>query len=529
MSIKLLISDSFSQEGIDILKQADGFEVLYKTGMNEDELCEAIKGIDALIIRSATTVTKKIIEASDKLKVVARAGVGTDNVDKEAATDSGVIVMNAPGGNSISTAELALALLFSLARKIPQANASMKESKWEKKKFNGMQITGKKIGIIGLGRIGVELAKRCYSCGMDVLGYDPYLSEEQITAIGATPSELEEIFKTADFISAHVPLTDKTKGLIGKKEIAMMKPTTMLINCARGGIMVEEDIAEAVKEGKLAGAAFDVFNEEPPRQSPFIGAENIIMTPHLGASTEEAQVRVAIETSQEIIDFFSKGIIKNSVNVPPLDQKLRQEMSPYLRLCEKLGNFTSGLMSGSIDEVVVTYSGNIMHKEVYFLTQSVLKGLLEPMMDTALNFVNAPIIAKNRGIRVSERKEIIEPDFTDLISVRVKSPKAKHELWGTIYGQDDIRFVYLDGYYFDLKPEGNVLVVHNNDVPGVVGIIGTILGEAEINIASMKLGRKEKGSTVLTIVTIDDELKKETLNRICCCSPILDASVVPLS
>ena len=528
MSIKVLISDSFSQEGIDILEQADGFEVVYKTGMSEDELCAAIEGMDALIIRSATTVTKKVLEAADKLKVVARAGVGTDNVDKKAATDNGVIVMNAPSGNSISTAELALALLFSLARKIPQANASMKASKWEKKKFGGVQITGKKIGIIGLGRIGQELAKRCYSCGMDVLGYDPFLSGEQIRSIGAEPSELENIFKTADFISTHVPLTDKTKGLIGKKEIGMMKPTTMLINCARGGIMVEEDVAEAVKEGKLAGAAFDVFNEEPPKDSPFVGVDNIIMTPHLGASTGEAQVKVAMETSQEIIDFFNKGIIKNSVNVPPLDQKLRQEMAPYFLLSEKLGRFVSGLMNGSIDEVIVTYSGNMMNKEVYFLTQSVLKGLLEPMMDTALNFVNAPILAKERGIRVSERKETIEPDFTDLISVKVKGPAGEHELWGTIYGRDDIRFVHLDGYYFDLKPEGNVLVVHNNDVPGVVGIIGTILGEARVNIASMKLGRKEKGSNVLTIVSIDDEIKKDTMEKIISSEPIRDAAVVPL-
>lgn len=530
MKHRILISDSFSQEGIDILSQAAGFEVIYKTGMKEDELAAAIKGIDGLIIRSATTVTRKIIESSDKLRLVARAGVGTDNVDGEAATDRGVIVMNAPSGNSISTAELALAMLFSLARKIPQANASMQNGKWEKKKFEGVQVTGKKIGIIGLGRIGRELAKRSLACGMEILGYDPFLSAEQIAAIGATPATLETIYKNADFISTHVPLTDETRGLIGAKQIAMMQPTTMLINCARGGIMDEQAVADAVREGRLAGAAFDVFNEEPPKDCPFVGIENIIMTPHLGASTEEAQVKVAIETVQEVIDFFDKGLIRNSVNVPPLDQKLLQEMTPYIRLAERLGRFLSSFAASGIKEIVVTYSGTLMDKEVYFLTQSVLKGILEPVMDTALNFVNAPLIARQRGIKVSERKEMIEPDFNEMISVRITTgSNDTHELWGTIYGDRDIRFVFFDGYYFDMRPEGNLLVVHNNDVPGVVGIIGTILGDAKVNIAAMKLGRKEKGSTVLTLVSIDGELSKDILEKIRSQKPILDASVISLT
>lgn len=528
MSTQILISDSFAREGLEILQNTDDFEVTYKTGMSEDELAQEIKGKHALIIRSATKVTEKVLRAADQLKLVARAGVGTDNVDKKTATECGIIVMNAPSGNSVSTAELAMAMLFSLARKIPQAHLSMKAEQWEKKKFKGVQLTGRTIGIIGLGRIGSELAKRCYACRMNVLGNDPFLSNEQIENLGAEAADMDTIFRTADFISVHVPLNDKTKDMISKKQIEMMKPTTMLINCARGGVINEADVAQAVSEGKLAGAAFDVYSEEPPKDSPFVPVDNIIMTPHLGASTEEAQIQVAMETSQEVVDFFKKGIIKNSVNVPALDQKLLQEMDPFIRLAEKMGTFLSSMNKQSIQEVIVTYSGQIMEKPVYFLTQSVLKGLLDPVLSEPVNFVNAPSIAAERGIRVAERKETVERDFTDLISVRIKSGSNSHELWGTIYGKGDLRFIHLDGFHFDLKPEGTFLVVHNNDVPGVIGILGTILGNHKINIAEMKVGRTTKGATVLTIVTVDSDIPEPVLEEIRTQAPILDAQVITL-
>jgi D-3-phosphoglycerate dehydrogenase len=317
MKKKILISDTFDSEGLEILKKNPDFDVVYSPGLKEDELCAAIADADALIIRSASNVTEKVFAAAAKLSVVARAGVGTDNIDKKAAAAKGVLVMNAPGGNSVSTAELAFGYMFALARAIPQANATMKAGTWEKKKFaKGARVAGKTAAVIGLGRIGATLARRCKACDMDVIGYDPFLNDEQISKMGVKPASLETIWKEADFISVHVPLTDQTKNMIGAKEIALMKPGTRLINCARGGIMDEQAVADAVKEGRLAGAAFDVYTEEPPKNSPFTGVENILMTPHLGASTVEAQIETAIETAEEVADFLVNGTIKNAVVKP---------------------------------------------------------------------------------------------------------------------------------------------------------------------------------------------------------------------
>jgi D-3-phosphoglycerate dehydrogenase len=317
MKKKILISDSFAEEGLEILRKNANFDVVYSPGLKEDELCAAIVDADALIIRSASVVTEKVFNAATKLSAVARAGVGTDNIDKKVAAEKGILVMNAPGGNSVSTAELAFGFMFALARTIPQANATMKAGVWEKKKFaKGARIAGKTAAVIGLGRIGVAFAKRCKACDMDVIGYDPMLSADQISKLGVKPVSLETMWKEADFISVHVPLTPDTKGMIGAKEIAMMKPSTRLINCARGGVMDEQAVADAVKEGRLAGAAFDVYTEEPPKDSPFVAVENIIMTPHLGASTVEAQVEVAVETAEEVADFLLTGAIKNAVVMP---------------------------------------------------------------------------------------------------------------------------------------------------------------------------------------------------------------------
>jgi D-3-phosphoglycerate dehydrogenase / 2-oxoglutarate reductase len=311
---KILISDSFDAEGLEILKKNPAFEVVYSPGLSEEQMCAAVVDADALIIRSASNVTEKVIAAASKLSVIARAGVGTDNIDKKAAAAKGILVMNAPGGNSVSTAELAFGYMFALARCLPQANASMQAGVWEKKKFaKGARIAGKTAAVIGLGRIGANLARRCKACDMEVLGYDPFLNDEQISKMGVKPAALETIWKTADFISVHVPLTPETKAMIGAKEIAMMKPTTRLINCARGGIMDEQAVAGAVKEGKLAGAAFDVYTEEPPKNSPLVGVENIILTPHLGASTVEAQIETAVETAEEVADFLLNGTVKNAV------------------------------------------------------------------------------------------------------------------------------------------------------------------------------------------------------------------------
>jgi len=528
MKHKILISDSFSKEGIEILTREPGFDVIYTPGLNEDQLCEAIRDVDALIIRSASRVTARVLASAEKLALVARAGVGTDNIDKKAATDRGVIVMNAPSGNSVSTAELALAHIFALARHIPQANASMKAGIWEKKKYNGVQLAGKTIGIIGLGRIGSNLARRCRACDMRVIGSDPFLSDEQITMIGVEPVELDVMWKTADVISVHVPMTEKTRGLIGEREIAMMKPTTMLVNCARGGIMDEAAVAAAVSSGKLAGAAFDVFTEEPPKDSPFVAVENIVMTPHLGASTEEAQVEVAIETAQEIVDYFTSGMIKNSVNMPAMDAATLSVMQPWIRLSEQMGSFMAGLANTGVTGVVLTYAGDLADKQVWFLTQSALKGLLDPVLSNEVNFVNAPVMAKERGIQVSERRESIPNESGPVLSLQVTTSNGEvHELRGTVSGSD-IRCTSLDGFAFILEPAGTILVVHNRDVPGVVGLLGTKLGNAGVNIASMRLGRRSKGSEVLTILSIDGDVPETVLAEIRNEAPIVDARVIVL-
>jgi len=527
MKKKILVSDSFSEQGLEILRNAKNCELIYKPGLSNDDLKEEIKKVDALIIRSATTVTKEVIAVAKNLQLVARAGVGTDNVDKVAATEAGIIVMNAPSGNSVSTAELAMALLFSLARKTPQANISMKNGKWEKKKFGGIQLAGKTMGIIGLGRIGRELAKRCSALQMTVLGSDPFLPEDQFESIGATKADNKTIFKNADFISVHVPLTDSTANLISKKELNMMKPTTMLINCARGGIYDEQAVADAVKDGTIGGAAFDVFPQEPPKDSPFLEVDNIIMTPHLGASTEEAQTQVAIETANEVLDFFNKGEIKNSINIPPLDKKLLKEMQSHITLSEKLGIFISELSQGSIKEIEITYSGELINKPVYFLTQSILKGIFKKILsDDEVNFVNTPVIAKSRGISVSEIKKKLEDEFAEVISVKITTEKETNEIWGTVYGDNEMKFVYYNGFSFDLNPTGNVLVVHNQDVPGVVGKIGTIIGNAQINISSMKLGSQSKGNAVLTLINIKEEIPNTVLNEIRAIDTVNDATTV---
>ena len=528
MKRKILISDSFSREGIEILERQSGFEVVYTPGLSEDQLCEAIRDADALIIRSASRVTARVLAAAENLALVARAGVGTDNIDKKAATERGVIVMNAPSGNSVSTAELALAHIFALARHIPQANASMKAGIWEKKKYNGVQLAGKTIAIIGLGRIGSNLARRCRACDMRVIGSDPFLSDEQIAMIGVEPADLETIWKTADVISVHVPLTDKTRGLIAEREIGMMKPTTMLVNCARGGIMDEAAVAAAVSSGRLAGAAFDVFTEEPPKDSPFVPVENIVMTPHLGASTEEAQVEVAIETAQEIVDYFTNGMIRNSVNMPAMDAATLAVMQPWIRLCERMGCFMAGLASGGVTGVVLTYAGDLAEKQVWFLTQSVLKGLLDPVLSNEVNFVNAPVMARERGIQISERREAIANESGNVISLQITCAGGEtHELRGTVSG-NDIRCTSLDGFAFVLEPEGTILVVHNRDVPGVVGLLGTRLGNAGVNIASMRLGRRSKGSEVLTILSIDGGVPPAVVEEIRSEGPIVDARVIVL-
>lgn len=517
MSYRILISDTFSEAGRDLLAARQGFELEYKPGMSEEELCKVVSSVDGLIIRSATQVNETVLNSAANLKLVVRAGVGTDNIDKKAATAKGIVVMNAPGGNSVSTAEHAMALLFSLARKIPSAHMALFHGRWEKKQHAGVQLAGKKIGIIGLGRIGREVALRCRCCGMEVLGYDPFLSARQIADLGATPSELDTMLPEIDFLTVHVPLTDQTRDLINRDNLQKMKKSAMLINCARGGIYNEAALHDAVTNGTIAGAAVDVFTTEPaPEDHPLIGIPGIITTPHLGASTGEAQEQVAEEAVLSLIDYFDKGVIRSPVNIPSLDEETRVLLAPWFSLANRMGTFLEGISSSAPVRLSLTLRGEISKQPAYYLIRAVLQGVLQPVMSTEINLINAGTIAEERGMALTEQRESRDTGFNSLLIASLETESGTtHTLAGTVRSAGELRFVQLNNYSFDLDPHGTVLLIRNQDKPGVVGMLGTELGNAGINIAEMKLGRSEKGdSSVLTLLLLDCPVPAEVIDRL---------------
>ncbi|MBU0650970.1 phosphoglycerate dehydrogenase [bacterium] len=530
MKYKVLVSDSLSDKGLEILKNEKDIEVTVKTDFTPEELKKEIKKYDALLIRSGTKVTKEIIENADNLKVIGRAGVGVDNVDIPAASKKGIVVMNTPSGNTLSTAEQTITMLLSLARNIPQANASMKKKEWERKAFMGVEVNSKVLGIVGFGRIGQEVAKRMKSFGMDIIAYDPFMPTETANSIGVKMTDnLDDIYKAADFITVHTPLTEETRDLISKKTIAKMKKGVRIINCARGGIVNEQDICEAIKEGKVAGAAIDVYEEEPPKNTPLYYEDKVIMTPHLGASTKEAQVNVAIDVAKQVVDMLIKGEVKNAVNFPYIAPELFKKLKPFIGLCEKIGAMISNIASGRYKEIEIEYRGDVCDFDTSPLSLAVLKGIFTPIIKETINFVNAPFIVKERGIKVNEIKTKDLEDFAHLITVKVKTEDGKFtSVSGTLFGKSDVRIVKINGYIVDARPEGLMLFCENLDTPGFVGKIGTLLGENNINIASMALGRKEKGQNALVVFNIDDDISKEVLTKIKALDQIVDAKVLSL-
>jgi D-3-phosphoglycerate dehydrogenase len=510
--MKVLISDNLSAEGVEILKRG-GLEVVVKTGMTPDELKKEIKDYDGLVIRSATKVTADVIAAAKKLKVVGRAGSGLDNVDKAAASKRGIVVMNTPGGNTITTAEHALSMMMSLARNIPQATASLKAGKWEKKKFGGVELYKKTLGVIGMGAIGSQVAKRAQGLGMVVLGYDPFLSKEKAEALGIEMSTLDGIYKRSDFITIHSPLTDETRGLINAKTIKKMKDKVRIINCARGGIVDEKALYEALKSGKVAGAALDVFEKEPPEGNPLLTLDNFICTPHLGASTEEAQLNVAVAVAEQIVDYLVKGVARNAVNVPFVPPDVLPKVQPYLGLAEKLGSFMSQIYEGGLEKLMIEYKGEVAELDSAPITTAVLKGLLDPIMEEAVNFVNAPFIAKDRGIQVNEVKTTAQGDYPSLIKVTASSGKKNFIVAGALYNRKDPRIVLVDDFSVEVVPEGDMLVTSNNDKPGVIGNLGTLLGQNNINIARMQFGREKKGGRAISVISVDGVPGKEVMEK----------------
>jgi D-3-phosphoglycerate dehydrogenase len=510
--VKVLVSDPISEKGIEIMKKA-GLEVDVKK-LSPEDLIKEIRGYDALVVRSATKVTEDVINAANKLKVIGRAGSGLDNVDKVAATKRGIVVMNTPGGNTITTAEHTIALMLSLARLIPQATSSMKEGKWEKKRFMGVEIYNKTLGIIGIGNIGSQVARRALALQMNVLGYDPYLSEEKAKELGIEVVELPELYRRSDFITIHTPLTPETRNIINRETISMMKDGVRIINCARGGIVNEKDLYDALVIGKVAGAALDVFENEPPEDSPLIGLDNIICTPHLGAATAEAQENVAIAITEQMVDYLIYGTVRNAVNVPSVSADLLPKVRPYINLAERIGSFLSQTFEGGIKEVTIEYKGEVSELTVAPVTVAILKGLLTPILQETVNFVNAPFTAKERGIEVRELKSPEAGDYATLIGLEVRSGKMRGYVVGTLYNRRDPRIVQVNEFPIEAIPEGDMLVLSNNDKPGVIGNIGNLLGKNNINIARMQFGRETPGGRAISVVSVDTPIPDNVLQEI---------------
>jgi D-3-phosphoglycerate dehydrogenase / 2-oxoglutarate reductase len=504
--MNIMICDPISPKGIALFQQRKEFNVtVLKQRLPEAELLPLVADVEAMVVRSETKITAAVIAAAPKLRVVGRAGVGVDNVDVEAATQRGIVVMNTPSGNTISTAELTFAMLMSLARKIPQANASMKAGEWNRKAFSGVELYNKTLGILGMGRIGTEVARRAIVFGMRVLAYDPYLTPSRANALQVELLELDEIFTRSDFITVHMPMSDETKGMINAAAFAKMKPTARVINCARGGIIHEADLYEAVKSGKIAGAALDVYETEPlPKDFNLRELPQIIMTPHLGASTEEAQENVGIEVAEAITDYLLNGAVRNAVNLPNLDAKTYAQVKPYLALGEKLGRLVSQLAPKRNDRLVVTYGGKATEAPSDPITRFVLKGFLESAGGKDVNQVNVRAMAESLGLRVEEIKSNEETDFSEWLHVAAYSGEQKTSAGGTLYGaRQHARIVRLDSQPVEIVPEGVLLLMTNKDRPGIVGYIGTLMGKHKVNIASMSLSRDIAGGRALTILNLD--------------------------
>ncbi|MBF0473133.1 MAG: phosphoglycerate dehydrogenase [Nitrospirae bacterium] len=512
--MKVLVSDSLSQNGVEILKNG-GLDVTVKTGMTKDELKACIGEYDGIVIRSATKLTADVIEVANKLKVIGRAGSGLDNVDKIAASKKGIVVMNTPGGNTVTTAEHTIALMFALARKVPQANQSIAAGKWEKKQFMGVELFNKTLGIIGFGNIGRQVAKKAIGLEMNVLAFDPFVDEDTATELGVKKVTLDEIYASSDFITVHTSLNPETKNLINKDTIAKMKKGVRVINCARGGIVNEADIVEAIKGGKVAGAAFDVFEKEPPVDFDFLNLDQIIRTPHLGASTTEAQDNVALAVAEQIVDYLVNGTIRNAVNFPTISADQAPKIKPYASLAEVLGGFASQVFTGPVKEIVIELCGNAANFDAEPIKISALKGFLTPILEENVNFVNAPFIAKDRGIDVKVSKGEDAGDYHNKITLRIKSKEEEFTISGTLFGKKDHRIIQINDFYIEIVPEGTMLYVNNVDKPGVIGGIGTIFGNNKINISRMHFSREAMGGGALSVVNVDtDDISDDLLKKI---------------
>jgi len=513
MTYRVLATDKLAPQGVDIFRANSEIEFEFKPGLPPAELAATIANYDALVIRSGTKVTAEILREPGRLRVIGRAGIGVDNVDVATATKKGIVVMNTPGGNNVTTAEHTITLMLALARWIPQADASLHAGKWERNKFEGSEVCNKTLGVIGLGNIGAIVAERAVGLRMKVIAHDPFVTPEAAARLRVELVSLDDLVKRADFITVHVPLIPETRGLFGAERIARMKRGVRIINCARGGIVDETALAAALKEGRVAGAALDVLVDEPPKAgNPLLALDNVICTPHLGASTDEAQVNVARAILDQVAAYLQSGTIQNAVNTPSVSPEVLQVLRPFLVLAEKLGSLAAQLLKEPPVEVTVQASGEVAEREIRSLTTGVLRGLLTHMLGSTVNFVNAPSIARERGIRIIESRTPQASDYLNALRVEVRTPsRAKTVLSGAVFGAGIVRLTKINDFRMEAVPEGHILMLHNRDVPGVVGAVGTLLGERGINIAGIELGREKVGGMALSLIHVDEPVPPDAL------------------
>ncbi|MCT0252537.1 phosphoglycerate dehydrogenase [Synechocystis sp. CS-94] len=524
---KVLVSDSIDQVGIDILKQVAQVDV--KTGLSEAEIIDIVPEYDAIMLRSATKVTEKIIRAGSQLKIIGRAGVGVDNIDVPAATRQGIVVVNSPEGNTIAAAEHALAMMMALARHIPDANKSVKESKWERKQFIGTEVYKKTLGVVGLGKIGSHVAGVAKAMGMKLLAYDPFISQERADQIGCTLVDLDLLFSEADFITLHIPKTPETANLINGKTLAKMKPTARIVNCSRGGIIDEDALVTAIETAQIAGAALDVFAQEPLGESRLREFSNVILTPHLGASTEEAQVNVAVDVAEQIRDVLLGLPARSAVNIPGLTPDVMEKLRPYLKLAETLGTLVGQLAGGRIDRLTVCLQGDLAeYTNSQPLVVAAIKGLLSQALRERVNYVNAAIEAKERGIRVIETKDASVRDYSGSLHLKATGTMGEHSATGALLSNGEIRITDVDEFPINVPPNNYMLFTLHRDMPGIIGKIGSLLGSFNVNIASMQVGRKIVRGDAIMALSLDDPLPDGLLSEITKVAGIRDAYTVKL-
>jgi len=524
--MKVLVADPIAEEAVEFMRR-NGLEVDIRTEISHEELLEIVKNYDALIVRSRTKVTRDVIERAEKLRIIGRAGVGVDNIDVSFATEKGIIVVNAPGGNSVSAAEHTIGLIISLVRKIPKADKSVKEGRWERKKFVGMELRGKTLGIIGLGRIGYEVAKRMRCFEMKILAYDPYVSEDRAKSVGAKLVSFEELLRNSDIITIHVPKTKETENMISYREFEIMKDGVYIINAARGGIIDEKALYDAIVKGKVAGAALDVYEREPPdKDNPLLKLENVVTTPHIGASTKEAQMIVGMTVAEDIVNFFKGLPVKNAVNLPSIPPEDYHYLMPFVELAERIGKIACSRLNGMFNRVKITFKGEIAKRNTEMVTRSLLMGLLNPIL-SGVNIVSAPLVAKERGIVVEQSKIEESGIYPSLIEVVVSNGKDIY-IEGTCLGEE-CRILKIDKYKVDFVPRGHYVISLHEDKPGVIGRVGTLLGSYNINIAGMIVGRHGgRGGIQLMLLLLDDPPSEEVLKKMIELDGIIDATYVYL-